>query len=264
MDRKTNVRAARLASAALFLLGIACLDAPLADAGKPKGKGRGRDTTPPTLVCPSNVTTTATDPSGAVVTFSATATDDTDPAPTITFSPASGTVFPIATTTVTATATDWRGNSATCTFDVTVLEPQVAFAGTFTRSDRIQIASGEWVSYYEWTMTVAEDGTVSGTGYQTYLYVFTDGYLPLRLEDLPAGVSPTATLSGTVDAYGGMALMFDGEQAWMWEGEYYEDGTPIYTVSASFGGATRSASLDDAGDLVLVDPFGRVEIWSRQ
>jgi len=38
--------------------------------------------------------------------------------------PASGAVFPIGTTTVTHVADDGHGNTATCTFTVTVLTPQ--------------------------------------------------------------------------------------------------------------------------------------------
>jgi hypothetical protein len=40
--------------------------------------------------------------------------------PTIVSSPASGSVFPVGTTTVTATATDAAGNTKSCTFNVTV------------------------------------------------------------------------------------------------------------------------------------------------
>ncbi|MBI3949178.1 MAG: HYR domain-containing protein [Acidobacteria bacterium] len=78
------------------------------------------DTTPPTITCPAPITTTCTSAAGAVVTFSATATDVCDSTPTVTCTPASGSTFPIGTTTVTCTATDDSGNSASCTFTVTV------------------------------------------------------------------------------------------------------------------------------------------------
>ena len=50
----------------------------------------------------------------------ASATDNVTASPVITYSQASGTVFPLGVTTVTVTATDEAGNSATCSFTVTV------------------------------------------------------------------------------------------------------------------------------------------------
>ncbi|GMU81783.1 MAG: hypothetical protein AMXMBFR47_16540 [Planctomycetota bacterium] len=104
------------------------------------------DTTPPVVVCSPDITVNA-DPGcdGAIVTFAdATATDNCDPAPVVLgCTPASGSLFPIGTTTVTCTARDRCGNVGTCTFDVIVtdrnelsvtvsLEPVVA-VGPFTR-----------------------------------------------------------------------------------------------------------------------------------
>jgi hypothetical protein len=84
------------------------------------------DNTPPVITCPANVTvylplnTTAT--SMAVSYPSPTmATDNCTSSPTIAYSPASGSVFNVGTTTVTVTATDAAGNQSTCTFTVTVL-----------------------------------------------------------------------------------------------------------------------------------------------
>jgi ELWxxDGT repeat protein len=80
-----------------------------------------RDTTAPTIACPADVTAEATSPAGAKVTFApATASDAVTPSPTITYSANSASTFPIATTVVTATATDLSGNSARCTFNVIV------------------------------------------------------------------------------------------------------------------------------------------------
>ena len=63
---------------------------------------------------PANQTVEATGPAGAVVTFATPgATDSADPDPTVTSTPASGSTFPLGTTTVTCTATDHFGNTAT-------------------------------------------------------------------------------------------------------------------------------------------------------
>jgi uncharacterized repeat protein (TIGR01451 family) len=79
------------------------------------------DTTPPALVCPPSRTVSATSASGAIVSYSGgTVSDAGDAAPVLTYSQASGTLFPIGTTSVTVTATDASRNSSTCSFTVTI------------------------------------------------------------------------------------------------------------------------------------------------
>jgi Domain of unknown function (DUF5011)/HYR domain/Domain of unknown function DUF11 len=83
-----------------------------------------RDTTPPTISCPANVVvhlplnSTAT---SMAVTYAAVTGSDSCSSATVVSTPASGSVFPVGTTTVNATATDSAGNSSTCSFTVTVL-----------------------------------------------------------------------------------------------------------------------------------------------
>ncbi|MEH6538409.1 MAG: LamG-like jellyroll fold domain-containing protein, partial [Psychroserpens sp.] len=73
----------------------------------------------PDIVCPGNITVSNDlGDCGANVSFTATETTAI-PASTITYSPASGSEFPVGTTTVTATATNAVGTSE-CTFTVTV------------------------------------------------------------------------------------------------------------------------------------------------
>ncbi len=79
-----------------------------------------RDTTAPELTVPADITTQATSKSGAVVTYSASATDLVDGIVTPACSPASGSTFVIGTTPVTCTATDAHGNKASKSFNVTV------------------------------------------------------------------------------------------------------------------------------------------------
>jgi hypothetical protein len=81
------------------------------------------DTTPPQLTVPANLTVLATSAQGAIVTYTATATDIVDPAPTVTSTWPSGSLFPVGTTTVTVTATDKSGNEATAPFTVTINPP---------------------------------------------------------------------------------------------------------------------------------------------
>jgi hypothetical protein len=78
------------------------------------------DTTPPALSLPANVTAEATGPSGAAVSYSATANDLVDGSRPVTCDHASGSTFPLGTTTVQCTATDTHNNTATGSFTVTV------------------------------------------------------------------------------------------------------------------------------------------------
>jgi hypothetical protein len=81
-----------------------------------------RDTTAPKLKLPKNLTVSATSAAGATVRYGVDAEDivSEDKQITFTYSKASGSVFPLGTTTVTVTAKDKAGNIATGTFTVTV------------------------------------------------------------------------------------------------------------------------------------------------
>jgi HYR domain len=92
------------------------------------------DTTPPVVTAPVVPDTEATSECSASVTFAAMTTDLVDPNPSITYSPKNpGDIFPLGSTTVTATATDNMGNSASVSFDVTVVDttpPDVSVLAT--------------------------------------------------------------------------------------------------------------------------------------
>jgi hypothetical protein len=81
------------------------------------------DTQPPTITCPANIFVAAQahcpPTTSRTVNFTVTASDNC-PGVTVVCSPASGSIFPVGTTTVTCTATDTSNNTATCSFTVTV------------------------------------------------------------------------------------------------------------------------------------------------
>jgi hypothetical protein len=79
------------------------------------------DTTPPILTLPDAVTVDATGPTGAVVTYAATAQDFVSGRVPVDCTPVSGATFPLGTTLVPCSATDTAGNRAQGTFAVTVL-----------------------------------------------------------------------------------------------------------------------------------------------
>jgi uncharacterized protein YjbI with pentapeptide repeats len=79
-----------------------------------------RDTTPPTITAPPNITTKSTGTLTQVTLGTPTVSDTVDPNPIVTNNaPATG--FPVGTTIVTWTATDHSGNKATATQTVVIL-----------------------------------------------------------------------------------------------------------------------------------------------
>jgi rhamnogalacturonan endolyase len=78
------------------------------------------DKTGPVLSLPPDVFVEATNASGAVATFAATAEDAVGGPIQVSLSAQSGSVFPLGTTNVNATATDAAGNTSTGTFKVVV------------------------------------------------------------------------------------------------------------------------------------------------
>ena len=99
-----------------------------------------QDTLAPNISCPANVVvnlpmnSTAT---SMVVNYPAvTATDSCSSSVTVNSTPASGSVFPVGTTTVNATADDGAGHTSNCSFTVTV---QYNFAGFFQPVDNLPV-----------------------------------------------------------------------------------------------------------------------------
>jgi hypothetical protein len=100
------------------------------------------DTQPPSITCPANQTVQGTGLNGCLLTATV-----TYPAPTVTDNcpgvgapvcmPASGSTFTEGTTTVTCTVADMAGNTASCSFTVTVTS--VGVFGACARDD----ASGD-------------------------------------------------------------------------------------------------------------------------
>ena len=77
------------------------------------------DTTPPQLTCPAPIVVDATGPSGAVVTYATSASDDCS-APSVACTPPSGTTFPVGDSTVGCTASDTANNATSCSFTIHV------------------------------------------------------------------------------------------------------------------------------------------------
>jgi hypothetical protein len=81
-----------------------------------------QDTTAPAVTVPANITREATGSSGATATFTSSATDIVDGSITPTCVPASGSLFPLGSNTVTCSATDVHGNTGSASFLVNVVD----------------------------------------------------------------------------------------------------------------------------------------------
>jgi hypothetical protein len=126
---------------------------------------RVTDTTPPAITVPSDITTEATSPAGAVVTYAASANDLVDGTVEVSCGPASGTEFALdQPTTVHCAATDAQGNKASASFTVTVVDttrpelPQLSDVTAEATS-----AAGAAVTYGVGPATDIVDGDVSVT-----------------------------------------------------------------------------------------------------
>jgi hypothetical protein len=88
------------------------------------------DTAAPTFSLPGTLTVEATSAAGAVVNYNASASDSGSGLANAVFTPPSGSIFPIGTTLVTATATDNVGNTSTNSFNVTVRDTTAPVVAT--------------------------------------------------------------------------------------------------------------------------------------
>jgi len=99
------------------------------------------DKEPPTLGVPADFAVNAASPAGAVVTYEVIASDNVAVASS-TCNPASGTTFPIGTTSVTCVASDPSGNQASATFHVTVLSAQAQISNLETSVTNLALSTG--------------------------------------------------------------------------------------------------------------------------
>ena len=160
------------------------------------------DTTAPVISCPANIVVTL--PPNSIATSMAvnypavTATDSCSSSVTVNSSPASGSVFPVGTTTVNATASDGT-NTSTCSFTVTVL---YSFTGFFQPIDNLPALNSENAG-----RTIPVKFSLSGN---KGLNIFAPGF-PASGQIACGSSGPPVTLVPTVTP-GGSGLSFGGDQ----------------------------------------------------
>ena len=137
----------------------------------------------PLLPSLPNLTVSATGPLGTPVTYSGTATDVTDGAIPVTFTPPSGTLFPVGTTIVTATATDAAGNAASSTFNVTIQDNETPVISPLPNITLAATGPGGAVA------------TFAGTGFD-----MASGVIPLSFSPPSGSVFPIGQTTVTATA----------------------------------------------------------------
>jgi uncharacterized repeat protein (TIGR01451 family) len=193
------------------------------------------DQTAPVISCPSNIEVflpaNTPDTSMAVTYPAATATDNCSASPTVTYSQASGSVFPVGTTTVTATATDAAGNHSECQFTVTV---RYLFTGFFS-----PVANAPTLNSVNAGKAIPVKFSLSG-----------DKGLSIFAANNPYSVSlncntndPGVDVSETVNA-GGSSLTFSGGQYnYIWKTESSWAGTCRQLVVTLKDGSVHVANF---------------------
>ena len=130
------------ASGSTFAIGDTTVNANATDTGGAQVSGsfvvRVRDTTAPVVTAPGNQLVDATSAAGAVVNYPVATASDAVGVASLTYSKASGTNFPVGTTTVTVTARDAANNTGMQTFTVTV-----AFLRTSATAVTDRLKSGD-------------------------------------------------------------------------------------------------------------------------
>lgn len=132
---------------------------------------------PPQINCPSNLVLNTDSGQGSKsnVAYTATATDYRGSNLVVSCVPPSGSTFPLGVTPVNCTATDASGNTATCTFTVTILDeqrPALAVVGNFRGIDRpvqINLITTAAVQRAEFSLNQQFLGTAYGPPYRCIL-----------------------------------------------------------------------------------------------
>jgi hypothetical protein len=216
------------ASGTVFALGTTSVSCRATDRSGNRATGSFtvlvRDTVKPVVTVPADIRQQAVSDDGATVAYTSSATDSGSgvvPASS-TCSPASGSVFPVGTTTVTCSAKDVAGNASSASFGVTV------FRGTFV---------------VEGGVVVDGDATVGRTLTATSTVTTTPSSTTTTGQWLRNG-EPVRSATGT-------AYVLTGADV---------DATITYRQTDALGGYERAVSTSNAigpvakGDIALSKP----------
>src|SRR6266498_1186657 len=257
------------ASGSTFAIGTATVTCSATDAAGNTGTGsftvKVQDTTAPVLSLPSNITTEATGPSGAVAIFSASALDIVDGSVAVTCIPASGSTFAIGTATVTCSATDAAGNTGTGSFTVKVQDttaPVLSLPSNITTeatgpSGAVAIFSASALDIVDGSVAVTcipASGSTFAIGTATVTCSATDaagntgtGSFTVKVQDTTAPVV-TVPANMTLEATGpsGAVAIFSASALDIVDGSVAVTCIPASGSTFAIGTATVTCSATDA------------------
>lgn len=238
-----------------FPVGTTPVNCTATDAHGNTGTGRFSvtitDQTAPAVTVPADITATATTPAGATVTFMASAFDIVDGTRTVVCAPASGSTFPIGTTTVACSAPDTHGNTGTGSFIVRVVT--APRPGLMTGDATIKIGSVT----HSFDFTVQESGSGVESGTITY-HVKTVRPGPDQQDEFVAttvggvtfynvpGVTP-----GTSPASGVDTVTFTGTGSWNGRSGYTFDARAIDAGEPGRGRDVFAITIREASGTVV-------------
>jgi Ricin-type beta-trefoil lectin domain-like/HYR domain/Secretion system C-terminal sorting domain len=240
------------------------------------------DATPPTIVCPANINLTTTGTCAAASWTAPSATDNCPGAVTVsqTAGLASGSCFPVGTSTVTYKATDAKGNMASCSFTVTVTKIVIdpcandATPPTIICPANINLTTTGTCANASWTAPSATDncpgavtvtqtaGPASGScvavGTTTVTYKATDA------KGNMASCSFTITVTKVVDPCAGVVSVrpvtntknncnTNIPYVAVWNGQFYTAGTNLKFTEYTNGTATLAGNVHTGGGSYYVN-----------
>lgn len=190
------------------------------------------DPTSPTLSLPTDQQVEAVSAAGTAISFSATASDNDPVAPEVTCSPASGSTFPLGTTTVTCSAADAAGNTAEGSFNVAV---------TYSWSGVLRPINQDGTSVFKQGSTVPVKFKLTGASAG-----ITDAVAKLYLAKISDGVAgPESEAVSSASATTGNAFRYDaseGQYIFNWGTKGLTAGT--YRLRIDLGDAvTRTVNV---------------------
>lgn len=193
------------------------------------------DQTDPVVSCPTDIEVflpaNSSDTSMVVNYPAATATDNCSSSPTVTYSHASGSVFPVGTTTVTVTATDAAGNDSTCTFNIHV---RYNFTGFFS-----PVSNPPTLNAVNAGKAVPVKFSLSGDKGLNIFAANNPYSVSLNCSTSDPGVDVTETLNA-----GGSSLSFSGDQyIYVWKTQSSWAGTCRQLVITLNDGTVHTANF---------------------
>ena len=211
-----------------------------------------RDVTTPAVTAPPVMVFNDAPIGGQIVHYPAPVVTDNCGLFSLSCSPPSGSVFPLGTTTVTCTATDAAGNTASDTFTITLLQscpPPVRshqYAGNadsnFRHADRAGYHTSVGMTVEAWVKR-AEVTRCETIVAQNYSNSFWFGFCPGLRFYRSGGASADADVAVPENLWTHVAVSYDGTKA-----RFYINGQPAGTKTLTNGGTGTPGLVTVGGD----------------